>query len=166
MTVYESELPGVGKKFEVEIGDGERLVVVIHNTGQREVFHKASEDADAERLFDLPDRLARQVGSILEGTHFQPVQTDRIETMLAEGTFLEWYGVEETAELAGTTIADANVRQRTGASIVAIERDEEVIPSPAPDTRIEAGDTVVVIGAREDIHAFGALVSGPDAGEE
>jgi TrkA domain protein len=166
MTVYESELPGVGTKFEVEIGDGERLVVVIHNTGQREVFRKPSEDADSEKLFDLSDRLARQVGSILEGTHFQPVQTDRIETMLAEGTFLEWYNVEETAELAGTTIADAGVRQRTGASIVAIERDENVIPSPAPDTRIEVGDTVVVIGAREDIHAFGELVSGSDVGEE
>jgi TrkA domain protein len=166
MTVYESELPGVGKKFEIEIGDGERLVVVIHNTGQREVFRKPSEDADSEKLFDLPDRLARQVGSILEGSHFQPVQTDRIETMLAEGTFIEWYSVEETAELAGTTIADAQVRQRTGASIVAIERGDDVIPSPDPDTRIEVGDTVVVIGSRENIHAFDALVSGPDAGEE
>jgi TrkA domain protein len=166
MTVYESELPGVGTKFEVEIGDGQRLVVVIHNTGQREVYRKPSAEADAEKLFDLPDRLARQVGSILEGTHFQPVEPDRIETMLAEGTFLEWYGVEETAELAGTTIADADIRKRTGASIVAIERDESVIPSPAPDTRIEAGDTVVVIGSRDDIHAFGALVSGHDGGEE
>jgi len=36
MTVYESDLPGVGKKFEVELENGERLVIVTHNTGKRE----------------------------------------------------------------------------------------------------------------------------------
>jgi len=37
MTVYESDLPGVGKKFEVELDDERRLVIVIHNTGKQEL---------------------------------------------------------------------------------------------------------------------------------
>ena len=32
MTVYESDLPGVGKKFEVEIYDDTTLFIVTHNT--------------------------------------------------------------------------------------------------------------------------------------
>jgi TrkA domain protein len=67
VTVYESDLPGVCKKFAVELDDGRRLVVVIHNAGKRELFVREHPDADAETLFELSDRLARQVGTIMEG---------------------------------------------------------------------------------------------------
>jgi TrkA domain protein len=166
MTVYESDLPGVGKKFEVEIGDGERLVIVTHNTGKREVFRKATDGDDAEKLFELPDRLARTVGTILEGAYFQPVQSEQIETMLAEGTFLEWYNVDGGSEIDGRTLAEARVRERTGVSVAAIERDGSVVPSPGAETVIEGGDTLVVIGSREDLRAFDALVSNDAASPE
>lgn len=166
MNVYESDLPGVGKKFEVEIGHGERLVIVTHNTGKREVFVKATEDADSEKLFELPDRLARTVGTILEGAYFQPVQSEQVETMLAEGTFLEWYNVDDGSGIAGQTLADAQVRERTGVSVAAIERDGSVIPSPQADTVVEAGDTLVVIGSEEDLREFDALVSNDAASLE
>lgn len=47
VTVYESDLPGVGKKHEVELGDGARLIIVTHNTGKREVFRRESVDSDS-----------------------------------------------------------------------------------------------------------------------
>ena len=159
MTVYESDLPGVGKKFEIELDDGERLVVVIHNTGKRELFHKSAPDADGEKVVELSDRLAQTVGSIIEGGHFQPVESDSVRTMLAEGTLLEWYNVDADTDLVGRTLADARVRERTGVSVVAIQRDDELLPSPGPDSTIEAGDTLVVIGSQEDIRAFDAVVS-------
>ena len=166
MTVYESDLPGVGKKFEIEIGEGERLVIVTHNTGKREVFLKAGEGTDSEKLFELPDRLARTVGTILEGAYFQPVQSEQVETMLAEGTFLEWYNVDDGAEIAGQTLADARVRERTGVSVVAIERAGSVIPSPQADAVLETGDTLVVIGSEENLQAFETLVSNDAAPPE
>ena len=166
MTVYESDLPGVGKKFEIEIGDEERLVIVTHNTGKREVFLKATEGADSEKLFELPDRLARTVGTILEGAYFQPVQSEQVETMLAEGTFLEWYNVDDRSEIAGQTLADARVRERTGVSVAAIERAGSMIPSPQADTVIEVGDMLVVIGSQEDLNEFDALVSNDAANPE
>lgn len=159
MTVYESDLPGVGKKFEVEIGDEERLVIVTHNTGKREVFRKTTEGADSEKLFELPDRLARTVGTILEGAYFQPVQSEQVETMLAEGTFLEWYSVDDGSEIANQTLADARVRERTGVSVTAIERDGSVIPSPQAETVVQVGDTLVAIGSEEHLREFEALVS-------
>lgn len=159
MTVYETDLPGVGKKFEVEIGDGKRLVVVTHNTGKREVFLKPHEGADSEKLFELPDRLARTVGTILEGAYFQPVQSERVETLLAEGILLEWYSVDDGADIVGQTLADARIRERTGVSVIAIERGGSVVPSPQPDTVIDAGDTLVVIGSREESEEVEALVS-------
>ncbi len=160
MTIYESDLPGVGKKFEVELDDGERLVIVTHNTGKREVYLKANPDADGDKLFEVSDQLARKIGTILEGAYFQPVETEQVETMLGDDTFLEWYSVTETAELAGQSIADARIRQRTGVSIVAIQRGDKLISPPTPETVIEAGDTLVVIGDREDCAQFEELLGG------
>ncbi|ELZ30868.1 potassium/proton antiporter regulatory subunit, cpa2 family protein [Halogeometricum pallidum JCM 14848] len=147
MTVYESDLPGVGKKHEVELGDGARLVIVTHNSGKREVFRRADADSDSEKLFELSDQLARQVGTLLEGAYFQPVQTDRIETLLGEDTLLEWVEVGPDSPVAGKTLAESDLRQATGASVIAIEREnEDVIVSPGGDAVVEAGDTLVVIG--------------------
>ncbi|WP_265112341.1 cation:proton antiporter regulatory subunit [Halosolutus halophilus] len=158
MTIYESDLPGVGKKFEVELDDGSRLVIVTHNTGKREVYMKASADADGDKLFEASDRLARKIGTILEGAYFQPVQTEQVETMLSDETYLEWYGVTENAEIAGQSLAKARVRERTGVSIVAIQRGDELISPPTPETVLEVGDTLVVIGDREDCLEFEALL--------
>ncbi|MFC6726698.1 potassium transporter TrkA, partial [Halobium palmae] len=107
MTVYESDLPGVGKKHEIELGDDSRLVVVTHNTGKREVFRREDPDADSEKLFELSDSLARQVGTILEGAYFQPVRSDLIETALAGDTVLEWVAVDDDDPVAGKTLAES-----------------------------------------------------------
>lgn len=154
MTIYESDLPGVGKKYEVELEGDDRLVVVTHNTGKREVFKKAGEDADSEKLFELSDRLARTVGTILEGAYFQPVTSDRVETMLSDETAIEWYNLTDASTLVGQRIADAQIREEFGVSVVAIQRQETVISAPSPATVLEAGDTIVVIGDREDCLAF------------
>ena len=127
---------------------------------------KDTAGTDAEKLFELPDRLARTVGTILEGAHFQPVQSEQVETMLAEGTYLEWYNVDERSEIAGQTLEEARIRERMGVSVVAIERAGSVIPSPQANAGIEVGDTLVVIGAREDLQGFEALVANDAANPE
>ena len=160
MTVYESDLPGVGKKHEVELGGGARLVIVTHNTGKREVFRRESADSDSEKLFELDDTLARQVGTLLEGAYFQPVQSTDIETLLGDNTLLEWVEVGADSDVAGKTLGESALRQTTGASVIAIERDDEVITSPGGDTVVEAGDTLVVIGPRTACREFAARVKG------
>lgn len=159
MTVYESDLPGVGKKFEVEIDDDVRLVVVTHNTGKREVFRRAG-DADAEKLFELSDRLARQIGTILEGAYFQPVAAESTETMLGDDTLFEWVAVAAGSELVDRTLDELDFRERTGAAVVAIERDDETLSAPGADTTVRAGDTLVVIGEAAACDAVERLAAG------
>ncbi|ELK54055.1 MULTISPECIES: cation:proton antiporter regulatory subunit [Haloferax] len=160
MTVYESDLPGVGKKHEVDLGDGSRLVIVTHNSGKREVFRRASADSDSEKLFELTDKLARQVGTLLEGAYFQPVQTETIETLLGDNTLIEWVEVGANSDIAGKTLGESDLRQATGASVIAIERGDEVVTSPGGDAMVEAGDTLVVIGPKTACRDFVALVKG------
>ncbi|WP_144797509.1 potassium channel family protein [Halorubrum depositum] len=56
--------------------------------------------------------------------------------------------------LAGRTLGRANVRETTGCTVIAIERDEETLTDLGPDTRIGADDELVVVGTDEGIRSF------------
>ena len=159
MTIYESDLPGVGKKFEIELGNGSTLVVVIHNTGKREVFRRDG-DEDSIKLFEISDQMARQVGSILEGAYFQPVATGTTETMLDEDSLLEWVKVVEDSEIVGQTLEELDFRNETGASVVAIQRSDDTESNPGPETVIQANDTLIVLGTRESCKRVESLAAG------
>jgi CPA2 family monovalent cation:H+ antiporter-2 len=66
----------------------------------------------------------------------------------------EWVRLPENSRLAGRTIGELGVRTKTGASVVAIVRDDLVVASPGPDDRFEAGDLVGVLGTPEQRAAF------------
>jgi K+/H+ antiporter YhaU regulatory subunit KhtT len=66
----------------------------------------------------------------------------------------EWMRVAEGSDLSGKSIAESEVRTKTGVSVVAVVREEEVIPSPAPDATLEAGDVVGVLGTTDQRRAF------------
>ncbi|MEF8915856.1 cation:proton antiporter regulatory subunit [Natronomonas sp.] len=168
MTVYESDLPGVGKKFEIELDETERLVIVIHNTGKREVFLRKGEE-DSEKLFDLSDRLSRQVGSILEGAYFQPVASDTEETMLGDDSLLEWVKVAEESDIVGKTLEELDFRNETGASVVSIQRGDETESNPGPETTVRGEDTLIILGSREacrEAEALAAAVEEPESAAE
>ena len=48
-------------------------------------------------------------------------------------------------------LGETRARTRTGASIVAIVRDEQVLASPGPSDVLHAGDVLVVIGTQDGI---------------
>jgi len=56
--------------------------------------------------------------------------------------------------LTGRTIAEADVREATGCTVIAIERDDETVTEIGPDTRIEPDDELVVVGTDGGIRAF------------
>src|ERR671916_900277 len=58
----------------------------------------------------------------------------------------DWIELPEDSPLAGKTIGDIEVRTRTGASIVAIVREESVIANPGPEVAIAPDDTIGVLG--------------------
>ena len=59
----------------------------------------------------------------------------------------------------GQTLRESEIRERSGVSVIALLRPEASIQSPPPETRFHAGDTLVVIGTREQVEGFLATFS-------
>jgi CPA2 family monovalent cation:H+ antiporter-2 len=59
---------------------------------------------------------------------------------------------------------DLGVRQQTGALIVAVRRDGELIAHPDPHLAFQAGDIVYLVGLLPSIEQAIALLTGPDTG--
>ena len=64
---------------------------------------------------------------------------------------LESLKVEHGAKIANKRVKELRIKEKIGATIVAIIRDEKVIASVGPEDEIREGDTVVVIGMRESL---------------
>ena len=58
------------------------------------------------------------------------------------------------SSVVGQTLGEANVRQRWSLDVVAVQRGDEVVASPPADFVLQAGDVLVVFGARQQIEAF------------
>lgn len=157
MTVYETDVPGVGRKFELDLDDGARAVVLLHHDGRVELFRRESPDADSEKLLDLTNRQANRLGSILEGAYFESVDLDDLSVPLGDA-IIEWLDVTPDSDLAGHTLAEAAVRQETGVSVLAVQREGETHPNPDPEFELRAGDVLVTLGTREEQAALDGML--------
>jgi CPA2 family monovalent cation:H+ antiporter-2 len=72
---------------------------------------------------------------------------------------VRWFRIPEGNPLVGQTIANANLRARTGASIVALNREGQLIANPKSMTVFQAGDRIGLIGEQEEIEVAERLLS-------
>ena len=159
MQVKEHDLPGVGKKFALTSNEGERMTVIIHNTGHREIYtFRGSEEFPAHAV-RLEDAEARMLGAILGGAYFQPAVAESMDMVMGQLS-VEWFRVTAGSPLAGRTIQESAIRKRTGASVIAILRDGRPMPNPGPGDVMQSGDTLLVVGDRQQVQRFRSEIAG------
>jgi K+:H+ antiporter subunit KhtT len=158
-TISEVFLPGVGRKFQVETMTGDRLVIVIHDDGTRELYHFTRRNLERPAsVLRLSDGEARQIAGIVGGLAYVPRNLPMAEVILGD-LVLEWFTIEEGAACIGRTIRDLQVRTATGASIVSIlEADQTKRVNPEADTVLNEGATLVLAGDRRTINAVKHLL--------
>jgi monovalent cation:H+ antiporter-2, CPA2 family len=69
-----------------------------------------------------------------------------------------WFSLDSDSPLVGQTLKQGNLRTLTGASVVAIMRNRQLIANPKSHTTFEVGDRVGFIGDTEQIKAVEQLL--------
>ncbi|MBU8818568.1 cation:proton antiporter regulatory subunit [Mycolicibacterium goodii] len=161
MDVKEVLLPGIGLRFEFENRDGDRIGVVALRTGDFEVVVYPHEDPDqAQRVFRLTDEEAEALAQILGAPRIAEKFADL--TREVPGLDAGQVTIRPASPFVDHPLGDTKARTRTGASIVAIVRDDEVLASPSPSEILRAGDVLVVIGTVDGIAGVGQIVANGD----
>ncbi|MBW3613846.1 MAG: cation:proton antiporter regulatory subunit [Actinobacteria bacterium] len=148
--VRETRLPGVGVRHEFTTASGERLAVLSHRSGRRELVIYDRQDPDAATtVLHLSGDDTRTLAELLGATQVSEALT-AVQQQL-QGLAMEWITLPRGSRFANATIGDGQFRTRTGVSIVAVLRGETTIPAPGPEHRFQADDIVVAVGTPEGL---------------
>ncbi len=115
---------------------------------------------------DFPVQEIMRYVDAVRGDHYDiQVNTEEEHRLLhdlinASGSIeVTWMRLEDGNPIIGQTLAEANLRVHTGASVVAIMRNREVIANPKSSTIFETGDRIGFIGDKEQVEEVEKLLS-------
>jgi TrkA domain protein len=158
MSVEHHDLPGIGASHVLTTVRGRRIGVVAHRNGRRDLVIYDKEDPDTSIVSvamsgDEANALAELLGTAriierLAELQRQVAGLVTVQLVLAPGSPYD-----------GRTLGDTRARTRSGASIVAVVRDREVIASPRPDFGLRANDLVVVVGTEHGTDTVAAILA-------
>lgn len=103
------------------------------------------------------------VDSVRRDAYQANVQNDRQHSVLDQllaavrGVDIVWYAIDENSPLVGQSLAQANIRAHTGASVIAVMREHTVIPNPKSNMPFAEGDIVGLLGTVQEIEAAAHL---------
>ena len=157
--IREAELPGLGKKYQMQLENGEQIVVVIHDDGQREVYYFTEDGDDPLASVTLSDKESRQLGSIIGGAFYQPRSLERLDAAISD-LRIEWLKVGEKSEITGKSIGELGLRKNHRIIIIAVLEDkgkgrkETFCINPGPNYVFEPGHTVIAAGRHDKMKEF------------
>jgi TrkA domain protein len=155
--VRETKLPGVGVRHDFTTEDGTNIGVLVHRDGRREILVYDVGDPDAcSSPVSLSAADSRTVSELLGAS--QVTEVVSVVQQNIEGLAIEWIEVTATSGKGGTTIGDGQYRTKTGASIVAVIRDDQSIPAPGPEFEMLTNDVIVAVGTSEGLTMLRDLI--------
>jgi Trk K+ transport system NAD-binding subunit len=116
-----------------------------------QIISRASLDRNINTLHRAGANLVMSYSSLCASTLLNLLQPGKL-LMLSEG--LNMFMVPLGSKLENKAIVDARIREDTGCSVVAVQRDGKMIANPAPSLVLEKGDEIILIGSVKAEKAF------------
>ncbi len=108
----------------------------------------------------LPLREVQRYTDIVRRDHYhlkvdKPAEYRILHQLLnaAQGIEVTWARLPERHPLVGQTLIGADIRSRTGVSVVALFRDGQLLPNPKSSTTFMAEDRIGLMGDQADVAA-------------
>ncbi|MFB9837877.1 cation:proton antiporter regulatory subunit [Actinoallomurus acaciae] len=158
MDVERTALPGIGLQHVFTTAKGRRIGTISHRDGRRDLLIYDRDDPDTCVLtVPLTVEEANALAELLGTARIVERLTELHRQV--EGLVSAQIPIAAGSPYDGRPLGDTQVRTRTGASIVAVVRDGNVVASPRPDFGFQAGDIVVVVGTAEGTAAVGDVLA-------
>ncbi len=155
--VSETKLPGVGVRHEFTTERGEMVGVLVHHDGRREILVYDRNDPDAcSTVVKLTHDDARTLNELLGATQVSEEVQEAQQVVGSQS--ITWISIIEGSEADGTTLGAGDYAARSGATVVAVIRGDQPIPSPGPDFALAGKDQVVAVGSSDDLGQLRALL--------
>lgn len=150
--IEQSELPGIGVRHDLLTTSQRRVGVVTRRNGRRDLVVYSRDDPDAcIATIPLTNEEADALASLLGASLILEQLTSLREE--AAGLLTEQIPLALGSRYVDRPLGEAKIRTRTSASIVAVLRGGETIPSPGPAFVFAAGDVAVLVGTRNGLDA-------------
>jgi CPA2 family monovalent cation:H+ antiporter-2 len=114
----------------------------------------------------FPLHEVRRYADTVRREHYDALVTSKdehellVELLNANDVFdIAWRKLPEDSPLLGKTLGEVALRSRTGATIVAIKRGENMLLNPTTDTVFNSGDLLGMLGTVEQVEAAVAVLS-------
>lgn len=99
---------------------------------------------------------------MLRGISLEQEKISRIAALFAAAT-VDNVQLQPDHLAVGTTLRELDLRNRSGATVIAVVRDGEATTNPGPDFRVAADDIIVLLGAHRELdEAVRILTTGGD----
>ena len=107
----------------------------------------------------FPLNKVQEYEDVVRGDYYDlSINTERERQLLhdllsaSDNIGITWLRLKADNRLVGQTLAEANLRARTGASVVAIMRGRELITNPEPRAMLRADDLVGLVGDGKELN--------------
>jgi len=158
-----------------EVGPKAVIIARARYVGETPALIAAGADEvvaqELEASFTIIERVTREARLPRPGRAVSPGRRDAGDVgalpaggaQLPAGLEVESAVVPEGAWIAGRSLADADLRRRTGATLVAFTRESDTAVHPSPGDVLQTGDVLTLVGKAEQIAAACELLrTGPD----
>lgn len=99
-------------------------------------------------------------GQRLAASVSQPLVTEFLDVVMHSDGIdlrLEQMSLKEHSQLVGHTLKDANIKQTSGAMIVAVKQSGKLITNPSPELKFGVGDELIALGADQQLTKLAEL---------
>ncbi|NOK62188.1 MAG: K+/H+ antiporter YhaU, regulatory subunit KhtT [Chloroflexi bacterium AL-W] len=147
--LYALKQLGVHEVVQPELEAGLELVRQV-------LIHYAIAPTDIQRFSEAVHQ--ELYAPLYEDGYSDDQSTRFLYRMARRSLEIEWILLDETSSIINQSLRDSAIRKRTGASIVAVLRDEVLMPNPDPDHVFSEQDTLAVLGTDDQRRALSHLI--------
>jgi CPA2 family monovalent cation:H+ antiporter-2 len=117
--------------------------------------------------YHVPRNVVRAQIRVLRGEGYRMLRSPEGEKAVSaavldalEAGTTDVFRIERGSSVAGRSLRDLDLRRRTGATVLAVVRDEEPYPNPSAEMVLEARDDLVLVGSHAEIDQAFDLLGG------